>query len=259
MASNISQDTLPFLWASANDNVTYTFSFNPYVIDYVADDVVGSFSTGYTIVSLMYDFDVTPIIGEYLYIASGSYAGAHRIVEVSGTSLVKIDFPYVGSVVSNTVNCYHLRIPSFSLYKGFKPLEGLSPLLPYEFISEVKPSVLYDSNSIPYLSINVKGLVSKIFDVDFFGDANEIDTSVFYPIRFSWDTETTTYDVSQEYTFALNCAISNDELLNKIAGGFYLTPIDKPLIDSQGITFATEFTVIETYPRLRKFINGVKQ
>lgn len=253
MASNISQDTLPFLWSSSNDDIIYRFIFNQKGVFGIADD-----GNGFCEIILISSLDVSPLIGDYVFLDNPTYFGTFKIKTVTSSSQFILDTPYLAPTVVYTT-LRHLRIPSFSLYKGFKPLEGLSPLLPYEFISEVKPSVLYDSNSIPYLSINVKGLVSKIFNVDFFGDSNEIDTSVFYPIRFSWDTETTTYDVSQEYTFVLNCAISNYELLNKIAGGFYLTPIDKPLIDSQGITFATEFTIIETYPRVRKFINGVKQ
>lgn len=257
MASNVAQDTTPYLWTSAGDDIIYTFSFNPYKIDSVSDDISGSISTGYTVVSLVLDFDIQPIVGEYLYIQTGDYFGRHRIMSVSGTSSVIIDFPYSGTVVSNTVNCYHLRIPEFSLYKGFKALEGYEYDLPYTFVSQIKPSILYNTSNEPYISINVMGLCEGMFDISFKSTIG-IDYSMFNGIRLEWDGLFTIYNATISYTFCLNSAITNEELMTKIVQGFYLTPIDKPLIDSQGMTFTSYFDPITVVPKVKLFLNGVE-
>lgn len=251
MATNITQDTVPYIWTSANDDIIYTFTFKQKGTFAIADD-----GNGFCEIVLISSLDVTPVIGDYIFLDNPAYYGTFRIKEVTSSSQFVIDAAYIApTIVYTTVR--HLRIPTFTLYKGFKPLEGLSPLLPYTSVSDIKPPVLYTELGIPYISINVKAITSSIFTCSFNSEANSIDTDVFTPIRIQWDTETTTYLTAvQEYTLVLNSSINNSELLNKIAGGFYLTPIDKPLIYSQGVTLLTEFTISETYPRIRKYING---
>lgn len=258
MASNIAQNTIPSLWSSANDDIIYNFSFNPYAIDSVTDD------GGNASINLQLDFDVTPVPGEYIYILSNVYIGTFKILSVTGTSVVTIDTAYISTITSNLYNCYHLRVPVFSLYKGFTntdPLIGSDLLssLPYTKVVDIKPSVLYYTSGIPYIEIDISAIAINLFDILPNTVANSIDTSMFSPIRFLWDGEVTEKSTFIPYTLALNSALSNSDLNERFTGdGFYLTPIDKPLIDTSGVTFASYINA-SIFPVVHKFINGVKQ
>lgn len=258
MASNIAQNTIPPLWSSANDDVIYNFSFNPYAIDSVTDD------GGNASINLQIDFDVTPVPGEYIYILSNVYIGTFKILSVAGTSAVTIDTAYISNITSNLYNCYHLRVPVFSFYKGFKIGEEFPTDLPYTKVVDIKPSVLYDNSGLPYLEINVKGLTKRMFKIVSNTVANSVDFSMFNAIRLVWDGISTIKTASYiDYTLVLNSAITTEELtLNYLAGGIYLNPIDAKLAASSGVTFGSIFEGFFSeiqYPVVHKFINGVKQ
>jgi hypothetical protein len=255
MASNVSQNIVPSFWSSANDDVLFEFSFNPYSIDSITNDV------GLTKINLQYDFDVTPVIGEYIYINSNVYVGTYKILSVTGTSSVTIDLVYISSVTSNVYNCYHLRVPTFSFYKGFDILEDFPVELPYTKVIDIKPSVLYNSTTgIPYLSINLKGSVKYIFNILPNTVANSTDFSMFNAIRLTWDSNSTISGEAFDYNLILNSSITNDELIqNFTVQGKYLLPINKPLIPTSGIAFCTTFIFGSKFPTIHKFINGVKQ
>lgn len=252
MATNITQDTVPYIWTSANDDIIYTFTFKQKGTFAISDD-----GNGFCEIVLISPLDVTPSVGDYVFLDNPNYFDSYRIKSITSSSQFVLDTAYIAPIVVYTT-LRHLRVPVFSLYKGFKSLEGLYPLLPYTLVNTMKPIVLYDESRLPYIEINVGSSTQYMFDITSLVDANEIDTNIFSPIRLEYDGVTTVYLTSvQEYTLVLNSAITNDELLEYIAGGYYLTPIDKPLIGTKGITFASQFTVGETYPKLRKYINGV--
>lgn len=270
MASNISQNTIPSLWSSANDDVIYNFSFNTYAIDSITDD------GGNAKINLQNEFDVVPVPGEYIYILSNVYVGTFKILTVAGDSSVTIDTPYISSISSNVYNCYHLRVPVFSFYKGFKTGEEFPSDLPYTKVVDLKPSVLYDTSGLPYLEINVKGLTKRLFKIVSNTVANSTDFSMFNAIRIIWDNISTILENNVEYNLVCNCALTNEDLIeNYTSVGLYnpfnssvryLQPVDKPFIATQGVTFASAFAFVviniitaEAFPVVFKFINGVKQ
>jgi len=252
MASNVSQRTVPYYWCSANDDVIYEFDFEYQSIDTATN------SSGNTKIDLLSGpFSVTPIVGQYVYIDNDIYRGTHKILSVVAADSFVIDAPY-GGALTLLSNCYFLRVPIFSLYKGFKGGETYPTDLPYTKVADIKPSVLYDSGGLPYISINVKGLTRKMFTIVANTVANSTDFSVFNAIRIEWDglsTSGTTFD----YSLVLNCAITNDALQKNFIGyGLYCTPINKPLISTIGVTFVTYLSSNE-YPVVKKYLNGVEQ
>lgn len=268
MASNVSQNIVPSLWSSANDDVLFEFSFNSYIIDSIVTD------SGNVKINLQNDFDVTPVIGEYIYINSNVYVGTYKILTVTGTSSVTIDLDYISSITSNTYYCYHLRVPVFSFYKGLNPGEGganFSNELPYTKVIDIKPSVKYSTTTgLPYLPINLKGAVNYIFDINPNTVANSIDFSMFNAIRLTWDSISTEANSIFDFNLILNSSITNDDLtLNYTSGTKYLIPIDKPLIATSGTNIYSIFELVPyniafpipigMYPVIHKFINGVKQ
>jgi hypothetical protein len=261
MASNVSQNIVPSFWSSANDDVLFEFSFNPYIIDSINN------ASGKVEINLQLDFDVTPVIGEYIYINSNVYVGTYKILSVTSTSQVTIDLTYVSGITSYTYFCYHLRVPTFSFYKGFNTAiynNSFANNLPYTKVIDIKPSVLYNSaTGIPYLSINLKGSVKYIFNILPNTVANSVDFSMFNAIRLIWDGYNTIFSSYFDYNLVLNSSITNDELIETyVGGGVYFLPIDKPLISTQGVSFATimgDPFVTGEFPVLHKFINGVKQ
>ena len=268
MASNVSQNIVPSLWSSANDDVLFEFSFNPYLITDTIND------SGKVRVTLFVDFDVLPIVGEYIYINSNVYVGTYKILTVTSNDIVTLDVDYTSAITVNTYYCYHLRVPTFSFYKGFLPLEGaedFSDNLPYTKVIDIKPSVKYSTTTgIPYLPINLKGSVNYIFNIVTNTAANSIDFSMFNAIRLTWDSISTEANSIFDFNLILNSSITNDDLtLNYTSGTKYLIPIDKPLIATSGTNIYSIFELVPyniafpipigMYPVIHKFINGVKQ
>ena len=268
MASNVSQNIVPSLWSSANDDVLFEFSFNPYLITDTIND------SGKVRVTLFVDFDVLPIVGEYIYINSNVYVGTYKILTVTSSAIVTLDLDYTSAITVDTYYCYHLRVPVFSFYKGFLPLEGaedFSDNLPYTKVIDIKPSVKYSTTTgIPYLPINLKGSVNYIFNIVTNTVANSIDFSMFNAIRLTWDSISTEANSIFDFNLILNSSITNDDLtLNYTSGTKYLIPIDKPLIATSGTNIYSIFELVPyniafpipigMYPVIHKFINGVKQ
>lgn len=255
MASNLTQDTVPYIWVSANDDVIYTFSFNPYLIDQVYTDA------GNLQISLANDFDVTPIVGEYIYIQSNVYNGTYKILSVTGTSFATVDTPYISTITSNTYFCYHLRVPTFSVYKGFDTGESYETELPYTKLVDIKPSVVYsETTGLPYIEINLKAYTKRMFTITSNTVANSIDYSMFNAVRITWDGITTFAGSTVIFNFVLNSAITNEELLYAISYGVPLYPISKPLVSTSGTSFYTVIDIVTSgVPRVIKYINGVKQ
>lgn len=248
MATNIAQQAVPSYWTSSNDNIVYEFSFTAYAIDSITND------GGYAKVNLMYDFDVTPIVGEYIYIKYSIYDGQYKILTVTGTSAVTIDTDYNGTITSNTYNCYHLRLPTFAVWRGIPGYTGAETL-----VTTLVPSVSY-ADSTPYISININGIVKYMFTINPYNTPNGYDADIFDAVWLEWDTLQTQGDnPGANYTLVLNCAMTNDELNEKFTtGGFYLCPTDRPIIYDSGITFLNYISSY-TFPVLHKYINGVKQ
>lgn len=240
MASNISQDTIPLLWNSANDDIEYTFSFKPYLMNGIGDD------SGNAYIQLFGTFDVAPLVGEYIYVDSTLYLGTFKILSVSGLNIVTIDTPYVGTITLDTYNCYHLRVPTIELYKTVDGVDSL--------IVPMKPSILY-TNDIPYIYLNLKGIAKYIFTIEpntTPSEVNEYDWNMFCKLYLFYDAITT------DFIYCLNSAISTTDLNYKyLNSGIYLLPIDKPLIATNGTTFVSEIIVGGVV--LRKFVNGIQQ
>ena len=279
MASNVSQNIVPSLWSSANDDVLFEFSFNPYLMT----DTVNS--SGKVRVTLFGNFDVTPVVGEYIYINSNVYTGTYKILTVVSSAILILDLDYTSAITVDTYYCYHLRVPVFSFYKGLNPGEGganFSNELPYTKVIDIKPSVKYSTiTGLPYLPINLKGAVNYIFDINPNTVANSIDFSMFNAIRLTWDGLQTVQNdkpsYERDYFLVLNSSITNDELNYKYVsattttllvnnGYTYLIPTDKPSIPSQGTAFFSAFNFYieilvfaECLPIVHKFVNGIKQ
>lgn len=279
MASNVSQNIVPSLWSSANDDVLFEFSFNPYLITDTIND------SGKVRVTLFVDFDVLPIVGEYIYINSNVYVGTYKILTVTSNDIVTLDLDYTSAITVGTYYCYHLRVPVFSFYKGFLTGEGgtnFSNELPYTKVIDIKPSVKYSTTTgIPYLPINLKGSVNYIFDIESNTITDSVDFSMFNAIRLTWDgletVQNDTPTAERNYFLVLNSALTNDELNYKyvsatannllVSNGYtYLIPTDKPFIPSQGVAFFSAFNYYieilvfaECLPVVHKFVNGIKQ
>lgn len=254
MATNVELATMPNFWTSAADDIIYEFSFkrqSPFLF---------ASNGGFLQVQLFAAFPVTAVVGDSVFIDNPAFFGTHKIKSVDSSTVYTFETLYIAPTLVTTY-LYLLRIPEFSFYKGFKSSEGafLYDVQPIELVSIIKPSVVYDENTLPYLAINVKGLANRLFDIQPLTGANQIDFSTFTGLRLEWDGQTTvavpfTYD----YNLVLNSSITNDELLNLITNGTYLTPIDKPFIANKGVTFVSTFNN-STFPVLQKYINGVLQ
>jgi hypothetical protein len=243
MASNIYLSDFPDnLWNSVYSDIIYVFDFKQYQIFSASEQIASSVGTGKTQINLYYTFDVTPVKNEYVWISTGEYAGIQRVISATSNSVV-IDYEFNANITGD-VFIKHLRLPSFSLYKGFQSGEQFPDALPYTLVT----NFTYTFNSTIQLEINVKGLAQKIFKIvppDLYQD---YDFSVFNAVRLQWDDEVS------DLVLVLNSSIPTDQLnALHISSGLPLTNVDEQLLWGCGNTF---FTIFENgYPKLNIF-NG---
>lgn len=243
MATNVTLTSTPSqLWNSVYSDIIYVFDFKEYQIVTASEQIVSSVGTGKTQLNLYYTFDVTPIKNEYIYVQQGTYIGFHRVLSATNNSVV-IDLEYTTNITGFTT-LKHLRLPQFSLYKGFESGEQFPDALPYTLVTTF--TYIYNNNI--QLEINIKALAQKIFKIvppDLYQD---YDFSVFNAIRLQWDDQVT------DFCLVLNSSIPTDQLnALHINSGLPLTNVDEQLLWGCGNTF---FTIFDGgFPKLNIF-NG---
>jgi hypothetical protein len=257
MASTLEQDKLPNFWSSNSDDIVYEFAFKKFFIQAVSND------GGKVKISPPVPLTVTYSVGDEVFIESNLYNGIFKITKDFGGGEITIDANFAGSIASLTYFYRILRVPNFDIYKGFKTGEDFDTELPYAKLVSIKPTYRVNtSTSVPYVSFNLKGILKYAFNIDNNVVANSIDFSSFNAIRIEWDGNTTNFSLTREYTLVLNCGLTNLELQEKYTGqGFYLIPTNHPVLMSNGVSFCTYFWdggIINNYPVIHKFINGVK-
>jgi len=244
LATNIILIGNPTLWNSTESDIVFTFEFKGYGFTSVTEQVVSSVGTGKIVVTSFSNWDITPVKGDYIYITGGTYAGRHRVISSTANSVV-CDTPFTVAILSGNYQIQHLRVPQFSLYKGFDTGEEFTVELPLTFVT----SFNYVYNNEYQIVINIKSLLKRIFKIEAPDIYAAYDFNVFNAFRLKWDTEET------EYYFVLNSAITTDELNAKyISGAYYLTNVDEPLLWGCGKTFLTKF--IGGFPSMEIYDGG---
>lgn len=246
MATNITLSTTPpQLWNSAYSDTIFVFDFKEIQITNIAEEIVSSVGTGYAKITISGSWDINPVKNEYVYITAGDYLGLHRVLKSTNNTVV-IDYDY-SVALNGTVYIKHLRLPQFTLYKGFQSGEQFPDVLPYSLVT----TFTYSFNQNIQIEINVKGLLQKIFTIQPPDLLTDYDFSVFNAFRLSWDGEET------NYFMVLNSSIPTSDLNAKyVSGGYVLTNVDEPLLFNCGNTFQTIFE--GGYPKLNIY-NGITQ
>jgi len=246
LATNVILSTTPAqLWNSAYSDTIFVFDFKTENILTVTEEISGSVGTGKTKITISGTWDINPVKNEYVYINTTEYAGIQRVLSSTNNSVV-IDFEYnTGISVEATIK--HLRLPEFSLYKGFQNEEQFPDKLPYTFVT----SFTYSFNQSIQIEINVKGLLQKIFTIEPPSLTEDYDFSVFNAFRLTWDDQET------DLFLCLNSSIPTSELnALYVTGGYALSNVDQPLLWGCGNSFITTFE--GGYPKL-KIYNGYNQ
>lgn len=224
MATNVTLTTAPEQWNSAYSPTQFVFDFEDKNISSATQP-----SAGLTRITVSSAFSVTPPVGSYVYIDSGTYMGLWLIVASTSTT---VDFKFTWSINQNSGTLKNLRCPVFSLYKGFKTGEQFEVELPYTWVSDFK----YQFNSDLQLVIDLRGILQNIFTIESPDLETDFDFSIFNAFRLVWDTDNET-DIS----YVLNSSITTTELNESyIVGDNYLTNV-QPLMFGCGITFVTKF------------------
>jgi hypothetical protein len=246
LATNVTLSQQPSqLWNAAYSDIIFVFDFKENLITNIAEEVVSSVGTGYTKITISGSWDINPVKNEYVFIDNGTYTGIHRVLS-STNSTVVIDFEY-SVALSGTVNIKSLRLPQFTLYKGFQSDESFPDELPYTLVT----TFTYSFNQNIQIEINIKGLVQKIFSIQPPDITTDYDFSVFNAVRLAWDDEETVYFL------VLNSSIPTSELNAKyVSGGLVLSNVDEPLRFGCGNTFQTIFD--GGFPKLNIY-NGINQ
>lgn len=236
MASNIYNSLIPQTWNSAYDDIEFEFSFRPYFI-------VSATSTspyGWVQLTTSYNFDITPTAGELVYINAGLYAGYHKVISATANTIT-IDVLYSGNQSIGTIE--HLRVPVFSLYKGFQYYEQFTNELPYTLVNTFVP--IYDGDR--KIKINLRGLIQTIFSIDPPPINSSFAFSIFNAFRINYDGFIT------PIRYVLNSGIDSDTLNSNYMTGNYMNEY-KPLKFGCGITFSTKFK--SGFPTMELFTGG---
>ena len=243
MATNVILNTSPTqLWNSAYSDIIFVFDFKEKTISSATEEIISSVGTGYAKITISETWDITPVKNEYVWISSGIYSGVQRVLSATSNTVV-IDADYSINITGN-VTIKHLRLPSFSLYKGFETGEQFPEALPYTLVT----SFTYTFNRNIQIEINVKGIAQKIFEIVPPNLNLDYDFSVFNAIRLTWDGETTSYYL------VLNSSIPTNQLnALHINSGLPLTNVEEQLLWGCGNTFYTSFE--GGYPKLN-VLNG---
>lgn len=246
MASNVYLTDPPDqLWNSAYSDIKFVFDFKYYLIGSITEQIVSSVGTGKSQLNLTVNWDFNPSKNEYITIDAGNYAGIHKVLSSTNNTVV-IDYEYIG--IASTI-CYvkSLRVPKFTLYKGFVNGEDFPTQLPYQYVTDF--TYLYNNNY--QIEINIKGLVQKCFDIKPPNITEDYDYNVFNAFRLAWDDQIT------QFILVLNSSIPSLELnAQYISNGRPLTNVDEQIIWGCGNTF---YTIIENgYPKIKIF-NGIQQ
>lgn len=236
MASNIYNSLTPSVWSSAYDDIQFEFSFKTY-------SIVSANSTspyGWAELTVYPNFDVTPVVNDNIYISVGIYAGYHKVISATSSS-VTIDVLYSGNQTIGNIE--HLRVPLFTLYKGFRAFESFPNELPYTSVNSFIP--LYNGDR--KIKINLRGLLQTIFSIGEPPITSSFAFSTFNAYRLAFDTELT------NIRYVLNAGIDSTELYESYINGNYMNEF-KPLKFGCGITFATKFK--DGFPIMELFTSG---
>lgn len=237
MATNIALSTQPEEWNSAYSDISYLFTFNDYTITSVTNPAAGTIR-----VNISGSWDINPSANQYVYIDSGAYLGTHRVISSTNSS-VNLKTTYTTTQTSGNIKS--LRSPTFSLYKGFQATEAFPVELPYELVGSF--NVLFNSDY--QISLNVKGLVQRIFSISEPNLNSDFDFSCFNAFRLVYDGITT------DIRYALNSSITTTELNESyLANGNYLVNTEQPIKFGCGVSFMTRF--VDGFPKLEIYNGG---
>lgn len=238
MATNVTLTTSPDLWSSAYSDIEFVFDFDEINISSATNP-----SGTITRITVATAFAINPPVNSYCYIDSGIYLGLWRVLASTSTT-VDLNVTYTANQTTGTLKS--LRVPTFSLYKGFKVGEQFPTELPYTLVT----SFTHNFNSSYQLAINLKGLLQRIFTIEEPDLNSGIDFSVFNGYRLVWDSDNET-----DLLFVLNCSIPTSELNDSyLTNGLYLSNNELPLKWGCGVSFMTKF--VDGFPTLEIYNGG---
>jgi hypothetical protein len=237
MATNLTLNQQPELWNSAYSDIEYIFDFDAINISSVTNP-----SGTICRVTVASAFAVNPPINSYCFISTGLYVGLWKVTGSTSTT-VDIDATFAGTQTTGTLKS--LRLPTFTLYKGFQATEDFPTELPYSIVT----TFTHSFNSNNQLVINLKGLIQRIFTITEPDLNADFDFSSFNAFRLEYDGDVT------DIRYALNSSISTEELNNSyLANGAYLVPTELPIMFGCGISFMTRF--VNGFPTLQIYNGG---
>lgn len=142
----------PYFVVSAHRDVVYTFDYDTRNIN------LSLFNQGGKLALFGNPFSEPIIIGQYLFIISGTYKGYHYIEDIIGGSIFVTSTTY--TVAQNAADAKHITSHNFQIFKGYSS-GSLTPYLPFEQIARFSP----EPNSEGLLVFNISGYINKIFEV----------------------------------------------------------------------------------------------
>lgn len=144
--------SFPDPWSSVHRPVDFGFSF------YNKAATITTDPTGLKI-STTSDMDITNKVDDLIFIESGIYKGAHKILSLTNQSIFVVEGTFTANSSSDVLNLF---VPEFSILSGHLP--GLDPY-PIELPQELFVSFIPEFNIDFQVAVNLSGYLKSIFKI----------------------------------------------------------------------------------------------
>lgn len=211
--------TLPEYWSSVHRPIEFVYDFKTGGLFSVTDS--GGFAA-FRIIGMF--SHPTPIAGEKIYVAEGTYTGFHVISSVSG-DVITTTTTYIDADTGNNTTVIFIHLPQIKVYSGYLPAEEYPTELPLTLVATFTTELSPDDN----IQFDVSEYLKSIFRI--VEPVEGIDFNMFNRYRLYFD------GAYQDYFMVLNSSIPTSELNELyVDTGAYLNSKIPPIVFGCGKT-----------------------
>ena len=212
-------NTQPEYWSSVHRPIEFVYDYQEGFLFSVTD------SGGFAVFRIIGMFsNPTPVAGEQIYIAAGTYEGFHVISSVSG-DYITTTTAYVDADTGSNSSVLFIHLPQIKLYSGYLSGEEYPSELPLTLVATFTPENSPDND----IQFDVSEYLKSIFRI--VSPVEGIDFNMFNRYRLYFD------GAYQDFFMVLNSSIPTSELNELyVDTGAYLNSKIPPIVFGCGKT-----------------------
>lgn len=217
--------TLPEYWSSVHRPIEFVYDHEEGFLFSVTD------SSGFAAFRIIGMFSSpTPVAGEKIYIAAGTYEGFHVISSVLG-DVITTTTVYINGDTGSTSSVLFIHLPQIKVYSGYLPAEEYPDDLPLTVVATFTPENSPENN----VQFDISEYLKSIFRIE--PPTIGIDFSMFNRYRLHFD------GAYQDFFMVLNSSIPTSELNELyVDTGAFLNSKEPPIVFGCGKTILSTLT-----------------